>query len=80
MKKLFILISLMAALVAFIGCTTGATYHKAPLPDPKQFHAHFGDMDTNADNVVTHQEFNGYFPQAEPAVFLARLNEPGGVD
>lgn len=80
MKKNIIFLSLIVASVFFVGCSTGARYHETPLPDPKQFDAHFGDVDTNADDVVSWQEFKGYFPQAESRVFEALdLNRDGFV-
>jgi hypothetical protein len=46
-------------------------HHDAPLPDPKGFNAHFGDMDSGKDGRVGWEEFKAFFPHAEPAVFAA---------
>jgi hypothetical protein len=63
------------------GCSGGNTYHKAAVPDPKSYNAHFGDMDTNGDDQVSREEFNAYFPQADPNVFqTVDLNADGSLD
>jgi hypothetical protein len=64
-----------------IGCTAKSRFHDTALPDPKQFNAHFGDMDRTGDGRVTWEEFKAYFPQAEPKVFATiDLNKDGAID
>jgi hypothetical protein len=55
----------------FFACSGKNTYHKAPMPDPKSFNAHFGDMDPNGDDLVSWDEFKAKFPNADPSVFAA---------
>lgn len=63
---------LCLVVVAFLSACSGKnTYHKTALPDPKSFNAHFGDMDTNGDGLVSWDEFKTKFPNAEPKVFAA---------
>lgn len=58
-----------------------STYHGVPLPDPKAYNAHFGDMDKNGDRLVDWPEFKGFFPQADKAVFSAiDLDRSGAID
>ena len=72
---LFILIGLLA------GCSSKKTFHPSPMPDPKSFNAHFGDMDTSGDDLVDWDEFKSYFDHAEPKVFEAiDLNKDGNLD
>jgi hypothetical protein len=41
------------------------------MPDPKSFNAHFGDMDSDGNDLVSWDEFKAHFPHAEPKVFTA---------
>lgn len=70
MKK-HALLTTLAFLVFLAACSGKAPYHKTPMPDPKTFKAHFGDMDANGDDLVNWDEFKTYFPHAEPKVFAA---------
>ena len=64
-----------------VGCAGGTRHHKAAMPDPKTFNAHFGDMDASGDDRVVWEEFSAYFPKTEPTVFQALdLNQDGAVD
>lgn len=76
--------SLVAAgiLLAFlVACSGKVPYHKTPMPDPKTFKAHFGDMDADGDDLVNWDEFKTYFPHAEPKVFKAiDLNGNSRID
>ncbi len=81
MEKLASLCAVAVVLVVVMGCTAKGKYHDTALPDPKQFNAHFGDIDTQKDGRVTWGEFNAYFPQAEPKVFAAiDLNKDSAID
>jgi len=57
--------------VILVACAGQTTYHKTPMPDPKTFKAHFGDMDANGDDLVDWDEFKAHFPHAAPKVFNA---------
>ena len=70
MKKLLI-VTAGVLLVSLAACAGNAPYHKTPMPDPKTFKAHFGDMDANGNDLVDWEEFKSYFPHAEPKVFAA---------
>ena len=39
----------------------GKKHHDTDLPEPSDFNAHFGDMDTNQDSQVSSAEFQSYF-------------------
>lgn len=81
MKQVVSVCALLLVLALAIGCTTTGRFHDAALPDPKQFNAHFGDMDSTADGRVNWEEFKAYFPQAEPKVFATiDLNKDGAID
>jgi len=70
MKKIM-LSTTLSLLVLLAACSGKTPYHKTPMPDPKTFKAHFGDMDANGDDRVDWDEFKTYFPHAEPKVFNA---------
>jgi Ca2+-binding EF-hand superfamily protein len=58
-------------------------FHAASLPDPSGFNAHFPDMDTDKNGLITPMEFNAYFPEASETtkVFNAiDLDESGALD
>lgn len=58
-------------------------YHTKKLPDPSHFNAHFPDMDTDHNDQVTFDEFNGYFTDVtdKDHVFDAvDLDESGYID
>jgi len=80
MKKLLLLICL-AAFALLISCSGKSTYHKTPMPDPKSFNGHFGDMDESGDDLVSWDEFKTHFSHAEPSVFKAiDLNNDKALD
>ncbi len=80
MKK-NLLLFVLVLVAGGAACTSHGHHHDSPLPDPKGYNAHFGDMDTSGDGKVTWAEFKAYFPQAEPAVFAAiDLNKDGVID
>ena len=81
MKKTYSIIFVMILLLVVIGCTKEKKYHKSTLPEPASFNAHFGDMDTDGDELVNWEEFKSYFPQATPDIFNALDgNEDSAVD
>lgn len=61
----------LAVFGLLIACAGKPTYHETSMPDPKAFNAHFGDMDTDGDDLVSWDEFKAHFPDAVPAVFEA---------
>ena len=67
--KAFFLFLCLAVFTLFLACSGKTTYHKSPMSDPKSFNAHFGDMDSNGDDLISQDEFKAYFPKAEPSVF-----------
>lgn len=83
MKALSLLMMAMMILALMTACggTSQKMYHDSPLGDPMQYKAHFGDIDTNGDDVVKWYEFKKYFPQADPKIFMALdLNDDAAVD
>jgi hypothetical protein len=81
MKKFVFFMGLVLAVSMQVGCTSKSTFHKEKLPDPKTFNAHFPDMDSDGDDLVSWTEFKGYFPQATPEAFKATdLNGDGNID
>ncbi|MFO7707383.1 MAG: hypothetical protein R6V84_04355 [Desulfobacterales bacterium] len=81
MKKRIYLALAAAVLITALGCASKGRHHDADMPDPKQFNAHFGDMDLNGSDLVSWEEFKAYFPKAEPKVFKAiDLNTDGEID
>jgi hypothetical protein len=81
MKRLTVLMVVVSIVALTAGCSSKGKYHDTSLPDPKQYNAHFGDMDSNKDGLVTWEEFKAYFPQAEPQVFSAiDINKDGYID
>ncbi len=80
--KHFLWCALAGALLVVAGCeTTSKMPHGPNLPDPQQFNAHFGDIDSDDDGMVRRDEFKQFFPQAQPTVFTALdLNQDGVVD
>jgi len=80
MKQLFFTIIVILAVLA-VGCASGNKHHKTAIQDPESLNAHFGDIDTDGDDLVNREEFKAYFPNADPKVFDAiDLNQDGSVD
>ena len=51
------------------------------MPDPESYNAHFGDIDTDGDELVSREEFDAYFENAEPKVYNALdIDQDGSVD
>ena len=81
MKKFVFFLSLILVVSILSGCTSQSKHHKDNLPDPKGFNAHFPDMDSDGDDLVSWAEFNDHFPQAPPEAFKATdLNGDGNID
>ena len=57
-KNLKVLVMLMLGLLLAAGTTLAADYN-----------GHFGDMDTDGDELVSWEEFKSYFAHAEKSVF-----------
>ncbi len=68
MKRHWIIL-LLAAFFFLAGCSGKTPYHQTPMPDPKMFNGHFGDIDTGGDDRVDWEEFKTHFPHATNAVF-----------
>ena len=68
-------------MMAAAGCAGQSQHHKAAMPDPAAFNAHFGDMDADGDDRVDWEEFKTHFPQAAPEIYKELdLNGDGTVD
>ena len=81
MKKSFLLTVLVTTTLLSAACSKVQKYHDTPLPDPKAFNAHFGDMDTDGNDLVNWGEFTAYFQNAEQKVFNAiDMNQDGNID
>ena len=79
--KIFPILLVLIVSGFLIGCSGKAPYHSKPMPDPKTFNAHFGDMDTNGDEQVDGAEFKAHFSHASDDVFKAiDLNGDKGID
>ena len=81
MKNFIFFLSLVLVVGLISGCASQSQHHKDKLPDPKSFNAHFPDMDSDGDDLVSWTEFQEYFPQAVPEAFKATdLNGDGNID
>lgn len=81
MNKRYYLIGFMILILSLAGCAGDSRHHKASMPDPSAFNAHFGDMDTDGDDRVSWEEFKSYFPQATKEIYQELdLNGDGTVD
>lgn len=82
MKRMLscILFAVILAL-ALGGCGHQGKQHKAMMDmDTKSYDAHFPDMDTNGDNLVSWAEFENQFTDAEKDVYEAiDLNKDGNL-
>jgi hypothetical protein len=68
---------IIAALILTLTMAVSGVYASSD----KDYNAHFGDMDKNADKGVTLEEFNAFFPHAEEGKFQeADLNKDGKID
>jgi hypothetical protein len=81
MKRLTVLMVVVSIAALAAGCSSKGKYHDTALPDPKPYNAHFENMDSTKDGLVSWKEFKAYFPQAEPRVFSAiDINKDGFID
>jgi Ca2+-binding EF-hand superfamily protein len=81
MKRRFLLMGFMVLIMLTAGCSSHKQFHSTDMPDPQAFNAHFGGMDTSGDGLVSWEEFESYFDNAEQKVFDAvDLNQDGSVD
>ena len=81
MKKFVFFLCLLLVVGILSSYASQSKHHKDNLPDPKGFNAHFPEMDSGGDDLVSWTEFKDYFPQAVPEVFKAiDLNEDGNID
>jgi len=69
MKRIVIALALTLIVGLSFGCEKREKFHQTALPDPNSYEAHFHQVDSNGDGVVTWEEFKTYFPQAEPRVY-----------
>jgi hypothetical protein len=66
MKRNILLTLLIVLIISIAGFSSSyKRYHRTDMPDPQSFNAHFGDMDTNGDDLVTWGELTAYFQNAE---------------
>lgn len=80
MKK-FLFLLVLVAFGFMTACSGQKPYHKAPMPDPKSFNGHFGDMDSSGDDLLDWDEFKSHFAHAVPKVFKAiDLNKDNMLD
>jgi hypothetical protein len=78
--SIFIIIATIISITS-TAYASDTKYHKTALPDPKSFNAHFGDMDTNSDELVGMDEFEKHFKGANKNIFDALdLNQDGSID
>lgn len=81
MNKTHYLIGFIILILLLAGCAGDSRHHKASMPDPGSFNAHFGDMDTDGDDLVSWEEFKSQFPQATKDIYQELdLNGDGKVD
>lgn len=79
-QSLWLIITILLVLLT-AGCSNHKRHHGTDMPDPKAFNAHFGDMDTNGDDLVNRKELKAHFKKAEKKVFDAiDLNQDGSID
>ena len=64
MKKFIFFLSLILVIGILADCASKSRHHKQDLPDPKGFNAHFPDMDSDGDDLVSWTEFKNHFPEA----------------
>ena len=81
MKKPYCRMVFIILIISLAGCAGDARYHKSTLPEPSTFNAHFGDMDTDNDEMLSWEEFKSHFPQATKEIYQELdLNGDGMVD
>ena len=81
MKRLLLFTISIVLIMQTAGYSSNKKHHSTEMPDPHSFSAHFGDMDTNGDDLVNWEEFSAHFKNAEKKVFDAiDLNKDGNID
>ncbi len=86
MKNLLMILSALLLITTAVNCSGQKQYHqkqyhKIALSDPSAYAAHFPDIDTSGDDLVSGEEFKAYFPDSDPHVYEALdLNKDGSVD
>jgi len=81
MKQFIIAMAAGIIIAGIFGCSSSKGFHGMSMPDPEEYQAHFGDLDTNDDGAVTWEEFKAYFPDGQARVFNAiDLNQNGTID
>ena len=81
MKRLLLFAVSIAMVMLVASCSSHKKHHGSDMPDPHSFNAHFGDMDTNGDELVNWEEFSAHFKNADQKVFDAiDLNKDGNID
>lgn len=81
MNRLTVWMLVVSIVALAASCSFKGKYHDTPLPDPKNYSAHFGKMDSGKDGLVSWEEFKAYFPRGEPQVFSAiDINKDGYID
>jgi len=81
MKKVAMVLALIALTVFLFGFTAEQKPQKADIPNPESYNVHFPNMDNDKDRKVNWEEFKAYFPQATPQVFEAiDLNKDKSLD
>jgi hypothetical protein len=81
MKQIYLFGMLIVLASLTVGCSSHKQYHSTDMPDPHAFNAHFGDIDTDGDDLVNTKEFSTHFQNAEKKVFDAiDLNQDGNID
>ena len=81
MKKIPSVLMVICLVAVVAACGHQKMYHDMELQDPKNFNAHFPDLDSDGDDLVSWAEFKSYFPDADKNVFKALdLNGDASVD
>jgi hypothetical protein len=81
MNRWTILTIALVLILQTTGFSSDTKYHPADMPDPESFNAHFGDMDTNGDDLVSWEEFSNHFKNAEIKGFRAiDANQDNAID
>ncbi len=81
MHKALIIVAMILATGILAGCSGPKRYHEKPLGDPSGYQAHFPDLDSDGNDLVSWEEFKARFPDANRNVYAALdLNKDGAVD
>jgi hypothetical protein len=81
MERTALVMCFLVVVALALGCASEQRYHKERLPEPTSYMARFPDLDQNGNGLVSLNEFETYFPQADVKVFKALdLNEDQHID